>query len=76
MRIHADSCGCGCGSATLWKTKLMENSNFCLFAAKGKWKRQTFVYFLQMENVSLFFLDGKQKMVNEFAVSANVPFYA
>jgi hypothetical protein len=54
----------------------MENGNFCLFAAKGKWKRQTFVCFLQTENRSLFSLDGKQKMVNEFAVSENVPFYA
>jgi hypothetical protein len=41
--------------------ELTENYNFCLFAANGKQKRQTFVCLLQMEteNGSLFSLVGK-----------------
>jgi hypothetical protein len=40
----------------------MENSNFRLFATKGKWKRQTSLCLLQMEteNGSLFSLVGKR----------------
>jgi hypothetical protein len=41
--------------------ELPENSNFCLFAAKGKWKQQTGVCLMQMgtENKSLFSLVSK-----------------
>jgi hypothetical protein len=43
------------------KTELTEKGNFRLFAANGKWKRQSFVCLLQMEteNESLFSLVGK-----------------
>ncbi len=45
------------------KTKLKENSNFCLFAEKGNCKWKTSVCFLQTETESrsLFFL-GRQSI--------------
>jgi hypothetical protein len=44
-----------------WKTELTENSDFCLFAANEKLKRQTSLCLLQteMENGSLLSLAGK-----------------
>jgi hypothetical protein len=40
----------------MWKTELMKNGNFHLFAANKKWERQTSVCLLQTEtgNGSLF----------------------
>jgi hypothetical protein len=42
------------------KTELTENGNFRLFAANGKWKRQTSVCLLDTGNESLFSLVGKR----------------
>ncbi len=58
------------------KIELMENGNFCLFAANGKQKRLTSICLLQTEteNGSLF-PASKRYTVLTIAVSANVPIY-
>jgi hypothetical protein len=66
------------------KTELMEIGNFCLFAVKGKWKRQISPCLLQTETNGKWkfvFLDRQlikgypaiDKRLSTIAISASMP---